>query len=287
MYKIVPFQFSFPGFARLVTPYGQTTPETLLWTFMGASQAYTAVVGVGELAAGVLLLFRRTALLGALLGVGVLLNIVLLNFFYIGGGKIFTVHLLLFALLIVAPSARLLTGVLLGTAGADSRSSSKPIPAVMYGGLAALIALVVMVRFGSQAQEARRNFGDLQPQSPLHGLYDVTEFALNGVPKPPLYTDPARWRRVAIESPRGMFVFGGDDSRRFLPTNVDASLGLVRTGRPGSPHEGTLRYSRTAEGWVLRGVFGADSLMVRLRRLDTAEFPLVRHQFRWVRDNEG
>lgn len=56
----------------------------LLWNFIGASAAYTIFTGVAEVLGGLLLVARRTALLGALVCIGVMSNVVLLNFSYDG-----------------------------------------------------------------------------------------------------------------------------------------------------------------------------------------------------------
>ena len=48
--------------------------------FIGASASYSLFAGLSEFAGGVLLLFRRTALLGAMVSSSVLLNVVVLNF---------------------------------------------------------------------------------------------------------------------------------------------------------------------------------------------------------------
>src|SRR5258706_790692 len=80
--KVVPSQFPRPPLSRLLQPFGDASPMGLLWTFMGASVAYTVFAGLAELAGGVLLLFRRTASLGALVAIPVLTNVVVLNFCY-------------------------------------------------------------------------------------------------------------------------------------------------------------------------------------------------------------
>jgi hypothetical protein len=78
--KVIKSQFPSPWLARLVQPYGDSSPMGLLWTFMGYSHTYNVFTGAGETIAGMLLFARRTTTLGALLGVGVLSHIVVLNF---------------------------------------------------------------------------------------------------------------------------------------------------------------------------------------------------------------
>lgn len=107
--KIIPVQF-FPLQARqLAESYGQSSPMRLLWNFMGFSTAYTVFGGVAELLPALLLLFRRTALAGALIAFGVLLNVVMLNFCYDVPVKLYSLNLLLLCLLLLVPeSGRLL-----------------------------------------------------------------------------------------------------------------------------------------------------------------------------------
>ena len=59
----------------------------------GHSGPYTFIAGLAEIVGAVLLLWRRTTLIGALLLAGVLVNIVLLNFCYDVPVKLFSVEL--------------------------------------------------------------------------------------------------------------------------------------------------------------------------------------------------
>ncbi len=107
-YKLFPLQMPALSLARLNEPVGQLSPMALLWTFLGASPAYEMVCGFAEIAAAVLLLVRRTALLGALVTAFVAANIVLYNFLFDVPVKLFSLHLLLGALLVALPDARAL-----------------------------------------------------------------------------------------------------------------------------------------------------------------------------------
>ena len=81
-FKVISSQFPPPTLDRLMQSYGDSSPMGLLWTFMGASESYTMFVGFAELIAGVLLFPRKTSTLGALMSLGVLSNVVALNFSY-------------------------------------------------------------------------------------------------------------------------------------------------------------------------------------------------------------
>ena len=92
-----------PSDYQLNRTYGDSSPMGLLWTFMAASPAYTFFAGLGEVMGGVLLLFRRTMTLGALVTFGVMLNVMMLNFCYDVPVKQYSTHLTLMAILIAAP----------------------------------------------------------------------------------------------------------------------------------------------------------------------------------------
>ena len=78
--KVFKTQFPFPDLMRLLQPYGQSSPMGLAWTFMGYSTAYNWFTGLSEVIGGGLLLFRRTTALGAVILIGVIGNIVAINF---------------------------------------------------------------------------------------------------------------------------------------------------------------------------------------------------------------
>jgi hypothetical protein len=81
-FKVISSQFGPPTLDRLMQTYGESSPMGLLWTFMGASEPYTMFVGFAEMISGILLFPRKTTTLGALMSVGVLSNVVALNFSY-------------------------------------------------------------------------------------------------------------------------------------------------------------------------------------------------------------
>lgn len=103
--KIYAAQMPPPSIFKLATPLGNLSPMDLLWCFMGASPTYQIVAGWLEFIPGILLLFRRTQLLGALTAAGALLNVWLLNVCYGVCVKNMSLHLLLLACVIALPDA--------------------------------------------------------------------------------------------------------------------------------------------------------------------------------------
>jgi len=114
-------QFPTPGLWRLAQPYGESSPMGLLWTFMGSSRAYTAVAGGMELLGGMLLVWRRTALLGACVSAVVMSNVMLMNFCYDVPVKLFSAHLVVAGLCILLPDASRICSAFLGSGAVAPR----------------------------------------------------------------------------------------------------------------------------------------------------------------------
>jgi hypothetical protein len=106
--KVFPLQMPPPTLAVLNEPLGQSSPMTLLWTMLGLNPFYESVCGIAEMSAGILLLFRRTALAGGLLAGFVLCNVLLYNLFFDVPVKLYAAHLVLFSIAVVVPDTRAL-----------------------------------------------------------------------------------------------------------------------------------------------------------------------------------
>jgi hypothetical protein len=95
-----------PSLAVLNEPLGNTSPMTMLWTLIGLNPVYEMICGAAEVTAGVLILFRRTGLLGELLTAFLTTNIVLYNFCYDVPVKIYAAHLVLMSIALIVPDMR-------------------------------------------------------------------------------------------------------------------------------------------------------------------------------------
>ncbi len=101
--KLFPLQMRFPSEAILGNTVGNSSPMTLLWTFVGLHPSYEMICGAAEALGGVLILIRRTATLGALVSLAVMANVVLYNFFFDVPVKLFSFHTELICLVLLLP----------------------------------------------------------------------------------------------------------------------------------------------------------------------------------------
>ena len=223
--KILKSQFPTPSPGRLMQPIGDASPMGLLWTFMGHSTAYTVFAGLAELVGGVLLLWRRTTLLGALIVVVVMTHVVVLNFCYDVPVKLYSSHLLLMAVFLVWPHAGRLVDLLVrnrATQPVDLGAFPAP-PGwrtrVTIGKW--LLVAYLVAASGVESWSMYRSVGDGAERGPLYGAYDADGGA-----------GDARWRRVGI-SVSGVAVFTEDDQihrHRMRYDESRARLSLLRDG---------------------------------------------------------
>ncbi|MEM9833537.1 MAG: DoxX family protein [Bacteroidota bacterium] len=77
--KLLRTQFIVLPFHQWSEPLERISGVTLTWAFLGYSKWFTILLGVLELVPAILLLFRKTRLLGAILLLPVVLNVFLIN----------------------------------------------------------------------------------------------------------------------------------------------------------------------------------------------------------------
>lgn len=106
--KVFPLQMAPLSIGILNEPVGNMSPMTMLWGLIGLHPAYEIICGLAEVTGGVLILFRRTALAGALISSFVMTNVLLYNMFFDVPVKLFAANLLLACLFLAVPDLRAL-----------------------------------------------------------------------------------------------------------------------------------------------------------------------------------
>jgi len=164
-------QFPEPGFGRLDQTYGASSPMGLVWTFMGASRAYTIFAGFFEIIPGLLLLFRKTKLIGALMAITVMLNIVLLNFCYDIPVKLFSSLLLIIAIIIAYPNIKNIACFLMGDVTAKLKKSNEIILPKKWMKISSRVLQIILIAAMPIVNIAETYMYPLGEETNLSGLY--------------------------------------------------------------------------------------------------------------------
>ena len=287
-------QFQPPSPGTLAQRVGDASPMGLLWTFMGASRAYTAFSGAAEVIGALLLLSRRTTLLGALILAGVLLNVVLLNFCYDVPVKINATHYFAITLYLVLPSVGRLANVILFNRATQPVEVAR-VPRqrwarvtrwiVKYGITAVVVGYGVYAEIRSSAARERVTW--------YSGYWAVTAFARDGHDVPPVVTDPSRWRRLRLQLAPGTVYMRWrvmDDSISDLYTAaIDENQQRMTFTPEPSPPQATgvieMQYTRIDnDHFELAGRVGTHDLTVRLERDAGTRSLLMTRGFHWINE---
>lgn len=284
-FKVISSQFPPPTLDRLMQSYGDSSPMGLLWTFMGVSEAYTMFVGFAEMSSGILLFPRRTSTLGALMSVGVLSNVVALNFSYDVPVKLYSSHLLAMAVFLLLPEARRLVNFFFLNRPAECVSVQPLFRRTLLQRGALVVASLFLIGVVGlslyQSHDQRRSFQ--AGRSPLYGIWEVEEFSM-GQPGPAAAAQS--WRRVIFDSPRWITVETATDSHARFGTQLDQqnrTLTLHKREDPG--WNSVLTYEQVSPGvMTLSGAVNGSQMTARLRRSEQRKFLLTDRGFHWINE---
>lgn len=215
--KLFAIQAPLPSISNLNTAYGDHSAWKLFSLSLGIVPGYQSFLGAVELMGGLLLLNRKTTVVGTLILLPFLGNVFFSNLAYEGGEYVYSSLLLTFGLFLFAHDAvRLFRVVSLGLAAQPDRSGlvltnkHRPARLVLKG---AFVLLAVGLYGFTTANGPSR-----LPQTPglpgLAGLYRVTEFSQNGhlIPYSKIHRSdgsagtpkqarlPIRWQDVVFET---------------------------------------------------------------------------------------
>lgn len=291
-WKIFPSQFLAPATDRLMQPFGDSTRMELLWMFMGSSVAYNVFAGLAEMAGGLLLTLRRTTLLGALVCIGVMSNVVMLNFSYDVKVKQFSVHLLLMAVFLAAHGSRRLANLLVLNRPAEPEEVRPLFRRKWLARTAAAFAAVfILYETGRLLYGSYRDLVDYGQEaasrSPLYGMWTVEEWVVDGKVRPPLVTDEKRWRRIFFTTPgRVAIQLMSDSQERYNLVLHDEKKRTLVLGKRGNRSWKTTVVYRQPRPDVLfvEGPFDGHQIQARLRLTEPPEFLLVTRGFHWINE---
>ena len=301
IFKIFPLQMSRPSLAVLNEPLGQSSPMTLLWTLVGLSPAYQIGSGVLEAMSGVLLLFRRTALVGALIAFIVMANVTLLNLCFDVPVKLGAL-LITFALaVIIAPDVPPLLRFFLKHAKAElssvwspqwHRQSSRNIALALQTIyiLCALYFFVPPAYSGARQEAANR-----RAPSTLTGGWRVESAQVfrNGQSSDaPVLTAEGFPMTAIYFEPDGRAMARSSDGRLWRAgATVDAphhSVSLYSGYFEGVRFDATYTYSQIDSDHMRLEPGGEDkaahSTLLLARMPEPHDYPLLQTPFRWVHE---
>lgn len=169
--KIFHLQFITP-LGMLDEPFSSMSNQWLTWSYFGRSYGFICTIAAAQILGSMLLLFNRTRLLGVIVLIPVMLNIIMIDYFYELDPGVLLHAVILFAGLIylLLIDYDQLVEFFLKYKTVDTAVRTKPI-LKLVGRLSILAVPVLLIAFSPSP--------DRHPD--LRGKYQVTEMEINGM----------------------------------------------------------------------------------------------------------
>jgi hypothetical protein len=222
-----------------------------------------------------LLFFRRTTLLGALVLVGSLANVLMIDIAYEVAVRRIALRLLLMALLLAAADWRRLVNLFVlhrpaAPVNVDGPSWQSPWARRTAVAVKAIVILGVVASRSTELYHERTLVIAAHPE--LYGVFSVQRVVRNGREDAP--EDSESWRWIAID---GRSVAIGSDAkwerRRAAFDDARQSITLW-SGRQGPQPKSALTYSRDGDNVIMSGVLEGQQTEIVLRRMPEPRFVL-------------
>lgn len=200
--KVIKLQFPDPSLFRLLQPFGQASPMGLAWTFLGFSKGYNVFMGIIEVSA-ILLLFRRTVIIGAFLSLAATVHVMAMNYFFDVPVKQLSTALVVMCLFILAPHFLKLYRFFVRYENQQLEKMHRPVYKkrwlfmVAYTGKYLVIAASMLFLLSTLIAQSK-TYGSNAPKPFMYGIYNVESVSFKGKTLPPLTTDSTRWKQMII-----------------------------------------------------------------------------------------
>jgi len=286
--KVIKLQFPDPSLNRLLQPFGDASPMGLAWTFLGFSKGYNTFMGIVEVSA-VLLLFRRTVVVGAFLALAATAHVMSMNYFFDVPVKLLSTALVVMSLFILAPHFLKLYRFFIRYENQQLDKMYRPAFKKRWLYLSAYTLKYLYITAGIVAMlytfiQQTKTYGSAAPKPFLYGIYNVEDMRLKDKTLPPLTTDSIRWKQMVISYTGYARVKKMNDSTVNFTTVFDQKkkeLVLKSTAKDSSKY--VLNYRAIGKDkLVFSGLSDKDPISVSFKRKDLKDFRLINRGFHWV-----
>lgn len=266
-----------PTLNKLMQPLHEFSPMGLAWTFLGFSKGYNIFMGIVEISA-LLLLFRKTTTIGALITMATSINIMTVNYFFDVPVKMLSTALFVFSLFLLLPNLKILYSFFIQGKPAELALISKPIYRKKWINnlLIGLKILLIGVFIFSQAKyliDSKKMIAQYFKKSIITGIFKVDRQGKS------VKTIPADWNYIIFE-------FEGTAVTR--DTNYQKShqqYTLNEKTKEITINNFKLNYTIQKNGdIILTKVFPTETEEIKLIKQDKEEMELIKRGFNLIQE---
>ena len=281
--KLFKTQFSYPSLWRLTQPYGESSPMGIAWTFLGFSKGYNIFMGFAEVAS-VLLLFRKTVTIGAIITLMSTANVMAVNYFYDVPVKLTTTHLVVMTCFLLAANFKTLIQFFFRIK--ESKLSYTKRPIFKNRNINKLITafkyIVIIASLYGIYNYTFNVFPNYRKKPKLYGYFEVEKFQKNGK-ELTHYKDSVRWKNFRITSPRGLSIRKLNGRGMYFRHNIDtinSQIELIKYR--DSTKRYMLNYKKNDSILTFNVIIEKDTLTGKARCKTEKNFLLMNRGFHWI-----
>jgi uncharacterized membrane protein YphA (DoxX/SURF4 family) len=290
MSKVIPLQMPYPYLTRLLEPFRDFSPMAVLWSSIGASPGYEIFAGCVEMLGGILLIFPRTTMPGALVSLAAMTQVFMLNMTYDVPVKLFSFHIILMSLFLLAPEVQRLADFFF----CNRIVAPSTQPQLFNTRRANRIALIAQIIWGVwllgmnaySGWNDWHTYGGARPKSALYGIWNVDELSIDSQLRSPLLIDYDRWRRAIFDFPDEMAFQRMDDSFAHYRASINAKDKTIALTKGSDKNwKASFTFQRAAEDQlILDGNMDSHKIHMQLRLVDRSKFLLLNRGFHWIQE---
>lgn len=275
--KLFKQQFYLPEPNLLFTPLGHLDKDILYWSTMGVSRSYNIFLGMVEIVPAILLLFKKTRTIGAIIAVGVLMNIVAINFSFDISVKMFSTILLLLSIYLAWPGIKIISTSLVSGRNIqnpeeeDHQTRSRQ----QYWTKTLIISLIILESLYPHLK--RGNFNDdLAPRPLLHGAYEVISVSSNN--KAPYI------KRVFIHRDGYLIFQDNYDEMEDFKMEINSAKNEILISEY-SGQTNVIQFSYDKKNDILTIDLPFDNKRkLNCRKINTQKLPIMEEHYHWLVD---
>ncbi len=279
--KIFLLQFPSPTANILFTKMGEVSKDLLFWTSMGSSSLYNYFMGGVELLAAGLVLYFRTRLLGAILSMGIFLNVVFINFSFDISVKVYSLFLLFLSLFLVTPFLRVLYRFFIKKEQTKLEVYRPEIKTsnhkkIILGLKIFVISLFFFIGLKPYFDSVDTKVETISSVGFSEG-YKVIDFKINGVDSA---ISKTAWKRVFLH-PRSYFIIENNQEEF-----SDYELEVATNSKQLIINNKTVLNYHLQENGNLKliGIWNKQAVVAVLEPINHKVMPLMKEQFHWMID---
>ena len=271
--KVFKAQFFLPEPNTLFTPLKDISRDLLYWSALGSSRSYSLFLGMAEVSTALFLLFHKTRLIGIVFGVGIMTNVVAVNFGFDISVKVYSLFLLSGFLVLASPYFDFLNQVFIHKKATNFPKESELVlinnPKLKSGIKWTVILLFIAEGFFPFV--ATQNFNDDHfPRPKFHGAYQIL--------------NPESGVENVFVHRKGYLIFKNmKDEFQDFRMEIDSVNSKILVFDYENKIHSTLKYEEERGELIsVLGEINEQGIYYQLKKLNLENSVLMEHDFHWT-----